>query len=296
MVAVVSQPDRPRGRGRKPSASPVSEIAREAKLPLLTPEHVGAPALLEELRGFAPDLGVVVAYGQFLPRALRELPRLGYLINAHASLLPRYRGAAPIARAILAGETQTGISLMRVEREMDAGAVAGIRSLEIRADEDCEELSARLAALAAEAVHEVLEQIADGSVRFTPQDHARATLAPKLSREEARLDWREASDALVRQVRAMAPRPGAYTSHGAEGLRILSARSIPGEVTDPPGTVRRGKDPALRIATGDGWLAPLRLQRPGGRPLDTAAFLRGQPIPDGVRLGDEGGTDTLEPR
>ena len=147
VVGVVSQPDRPQGRGRKPKPSPVSSVALRANVPLLRPERVGDPAVVAELRGLAPDLGVVVAFGQFLPKAIRELPRLGYLINAHASLLPKYRGAAPIQRAILAGELATGVSVMRVEREMDAGPVALVRELAIGPEETGGELAQRIAAL-----------------------------------------------------------------------------------------------------------------------------------------------------
>ena len=296
IAAVVTQPDRQRGRGRKPSPSPIAELALDAGTPLLRPERVGDAQVVESLRSRAPDLGVVVAFGQFLPKTVRELPRLGYLINAHASLLPRYRGAAPIARSILSGETRTGISVMRVEREMDAGPVALTRELAVRPEENCGELSERLAVLAAECVDDVLEQIVAKTVCWTPQDHSQATLAPKLDPKESRIDWHESSEALVRRIRALAPRPGAYTTYDGRTLRVLSAAALAGPVPDPPGIVRRGSDPALRIATGDGWLAPLRLQRAGGRTLDVEAFLRGRPIADGARLGDDSDTGTIEPR
>jgi methionyl-tRNA formyltransferase len=283
VVAVVSQPDRPRGRGRSEQPSPVSACALAAQLPLLRPERVAEA--LPELASRAPDLGVVVAFGQFLPRALRELPARGYCINAHASLLPRWRGAAPIARAILAGDAITGISVMRVEREMDAGPVALAREIAIGAQETCGELTERLARLAADATLLALEQIASDTVRWQKQDPARATLAPKLEREEAQLRWDEPADALARRVRAFAPSPGASAIWQGEPLRILLAQAAPGPVGDAPGCVRILADGSLRIATGDGWLVPLRLQRPGGRALDTADFLRGRPIPDGARLG-----------
>jgi methionyl-tRNA formyltransferase len=283
VVAVVSQPDRPRGRGRAVEPSLVSARALAAGLPLLRPERVADA--LPDLARRAPDVGVVVAYGQFLPRSLRELPARGYCINAHASLLPRWRGAAPIPRAILAGDATTGISVMRVEREMDAGPVALMQEIPIVDQQDCGELSSTLAELAAGATLLVLEQIASDTVRWQEQDHARATLAPKLEREEARLHWHEPAIALARRVRAFAPSPGAYTLWRGEPLRILLARAVAGPVPDAPGCVRRQADGSLRVASGDGWLVPLRLQRPGGRPLETALFLRGRPIPDGARLG-----------
>jgi methionyl-tRNA formyltransferase len=249
---------------------------------------------VEALRACAPDLGVVVAFGQFLPRSIREAPSLGYLINAHASLLPKLRGAAPIARAILAGETHTGISVMRVEREMDAGAVSLVRSTPIGPEETAGELEARLAFLAAEAVAEAVETIAADRVVWRAQDAAGATFAPKLEREEALLDFGESAEALVRRVRALAPRPGAFTYLDAEPLRVLRARALPGVADAEPGTLRLGDDPALRIATGAGWLVPLVLQRAGGRPLELREFLRGVRLSDGARLGAAPGMARLD--
>ena len=255
VVRVISQPDRPRGRGRALQPSPVSERALAAGVPLLRPERVG-----DELPAghAAPDLGVVVAFGQFLPRGVREWPSLGYCINAHASLLPRWRGAAPIARAILAGDTRTGISVMRVEREMDTGAVARVHELEIGAEEGCGELTLRLAQVAADAIAEALSEIASGRVRWREQDASRATLAPKLERGEAELDWREPARSLALRVRAFAPAPGAFTHLDGEPLRILRARAEPDPVDRAPGTARVSPDGALRVATGEGWLRPAR--------------------------------------
>jgi methionyl-tRNA formyltransferase len=259
------------------------------------------------LRDREPDLGVVVAFGQFIPRPVRELPRLGYLINAHASLLPRHRGAAPVARAILAGDRRTGISVMRVEREMDAGPVALVREIEIGPEENAGELSERLGRLAADAIAEAVERIEQGTITWRNQDAARATTAPKLEKAEGRLDWSQPAEALVRRVRALAPRPGAFSGlpreHDAatksepELLRILQARALPGHGTgaQSPGSVRRGHaagEPALRIACGEGWLVPLILQRAGGRPMPVEDFLRGRSLTDGTQLvAPEAATD-----
>ena len=285
VVVAVSQPDRPRGRGRREDPSPVSQRALAAGIPLLRPERVvdALPRLAEA----APDVGVVVAYGQFLPKSVRTLPARGLCINAHASLLPRWRGAAPIARAILAGDATTGISVMRVEREMDAGPVALVREVAIGERETCGELSARLAALAADAIADALARIESDTVKWREQDASLATLAPKLEREEARLRFDEPAVALARRVRAFSPSPGAYALLRGEPLRILRAIAEPGATSDAPGLVRLVGKQALRVATGDGWLVPQELQRPGGRPLEAAAFLRGHPIPDGARLGAE---------
>lgn len=289
VVAVVSQPDRPRGRGRKTSPSPVAIVARGAGLPLLQPESVADPLFQEALRAFRPDIGVVAAFGQFLPRAVRELPSRGYLVNAHASLLPRYRGAAPIARAILDGESRTGISVMRIVKEMDAGPIGLQRELEIQDRENTGELEGRLAQLAADLIDEALERIALGNVEWTEQDASQATTAPKLTRADARIDWRTDAPGLVRRVRAMAPRPGAATRFQGELLRILDARVEDGTApTRSPGWVVRTQSPSspVQIATGQGWMAPLRLQRAGGRVLPVDVFLRGYDIPDGSQLGD----------
>jgi len=284
VVAVVSQPDRPRGRGRRQEPSPVSALAEREGIALVRPERVGDAEVEAALRAHAPDLGVVVAFGQFLPKRIRELPRLGYLVNGHASLLPRWRGAAPIARAILAGDAHTGISVMRVEREMDAGPVALRAELEVGTEEDAGSLAARLAALCADAVARAVDAIAAGKVSWTPQDGPGVSFAPKLEPAEQHLDWSEPAPALVRRVRAFAPSPGAWTEHAGERLRILAARAEAGRVDAAPGTVCRA-GASLRVATGDGWLVPLRVQRAGARALDLDAFLRGRDLPDGATLG-----------
>ncbi len=288
----MSQPDRPRGRGKRLSPSPVSAVAEREGLPLLRPERVGETEVVEALRAWAPDLGVVVAFGQFLPKKLRELPSCGYLINAHASLLPRLRGAAPIARAILDGERETGISVMRIEREMDAGPVASLHRIPIGEQENTEELSGRLATLAAEAIEGVVDAIADERVVWTEQDASRATEAPKLEKHDARLDLREPAEALVRRVHALSPRPGGSlrlrTDAGEETLKVSRAEAIAFEADErpAPGELRLGAPPGtLRVATGSGWLAPLVLQRAGGRPLPVEEFLRGYALPDGARFG-----------
>jgi len=302
VVGVVSQPDRGRGRGRKASPSPISEIALREGLTLLRPEKVGDAETVEALRALEPDIGVVVAFGQFLPKKVRELPGRGYLVNAHASLLPRHRGASPIAQSILDGDAETGISVMRIEREMDAGPVALVRRTPIAPDENTAELTARLADLAADAIAEALDRIAANEIEWTEQDERRATVAPKLEKADAPLDLREPADALVRRIHALAPRPGATlqlvstdAAHddAGERLKILRAEAekdaAEGEASAPPGTLQLepgGK--RLRIATGSGWLVPLVLQRAGGRALPVEDFLRGFTLPEGARFGLSG--------
>jgi len=285
VVCVVCQPDRRRGRGRKTSPAPVADVALAAGVPLMRPENIGDAEALAAFRACESDLGVVVAFGQFLPNAIRRAPARGYLINGHASLLPNYRGAAPISRCILDGAKITGVSAMRVEREMDSGPVALQREIEIGEFENAGELSERLAKLAAETLDEVIEQIADDRVSWVPQDGARATFAPKIGRFDAELIWSESAEALCRRVRAMAPSPGAFTIFEAENLQILDARSDSSPADLAAGTVCVRSAQELRIATGDGWLLPRILKRPGKRALDVEAFMRGKPIPDGTLLG-----------
>ncbi|HEY5656535.1 MAG TPA: methionyl-tRNA formyltransferase [Myxococcota bacterium] len=292
VVAVVSQPDRPRGRGRARLPSPVAARALELGIPLLRPERVGDAEVAESLRRCEPDIGVVVAFGQFLPRRIRELPSLGLLINAHASLLPRYRGAAPINHALLAGERVTGVSVMRVDREMDAGPILLARSLEIAADENAGELSRRMAALSADVIAEALERIADGRAEWTAQDASQATFAPKIEAADTWIDWCEPAEQIARRVRALAPSPGARTTCQGETLRILASHAEPGASGCTPGTARRDREGALRVSTVDGWLVVRRLQRAGGKPLDVADYLRGRSIPDGTCLGREGAKAT----
>ena len=294
---MVSQPDRRRGRGRKLSPSPVAEVALREGLPLLRPEQVAEVEV--ELSGQAPDLGVVVAFGQFIGKRIRELPSLGLCINGHASLLPRWRGAAPMQHAILAGDPTTGVSVMRVEKTMDTGAFMLQRELAIGSEETAGELAQRIAALTADAVAEGIDAIASDRASWTEQNPSHVTLAPKITRDDARLDWSEPAELLARRVRAMAPSPGAFTSLEGEPLRILGAKaqddaaapgthSLGAKAQDDaaaPGTVSNVPGSLLAIASGRGWLLPTRLQRAGGRPLDTDAFLRGHPLRDGTRLG-----------
>jgi methionyl-tRNA formyltransferase len=302
IVMVVSQPDRPRRRGKKSAPSPVAEVAIEAGVPLLRPERIGAEEAIEALAEAAPDIGVVVAFGQFIPKRVREIPGLGYLINAHASLLPRYRGASPITQAILDGEKRTGVSVMRVEKQMDGGPVALVREIEIGKEENTDELTGRLAELAGDAILAVLDEIEAGEVEWIEQNEAEVSMAPKLEKSDGLLDWSLPAVVLVRRIHGLAPKPGAFTHLPAdesgqpalEALRILRARAARAESTpilDPPGTLRLGAgsgEPIMRIATGEGWLIPKIIQRAGGKPMAPEAFLRGHPLPDGCRLGDSG--------
>ncbi len=276
VVGAISQPDRPRGRGLKLEATPVRAAAERLGIPVLQPEKVGEPAAVEWLRGLEPELGVVVAFGQFIPRRLRELPRLG-MINAHASLLPRWRGAAPIEHALLSGDTQSGVTIIRVAQQMDAGEWCLRRETAIGPDETAGALAERLSVLAAEALVEAVGAIAAGTARFQPQPAEGVTLAPKVGRELGVLDWSEPAASVLRRVRAATPRPGADVRlrRSRAVFRILEAE-LAGEQPAPgrPRAVRAERN-RLLVAALDGWISVRRLQVHGRRPVRADEFLRG---------------------
>lgn len=282
VVGVVSQPDRPRGRGRTLAPTPVRALADANGIPVFQPEKVGSPDAVAWMRAREPDLGCVVAFGQFIPRSVRDLPPHG-LINAHASLLPRHRGAAPVQHAILAGDAETGVTIIRVERGMDAGAWCLMRPTPIGPEETAGELAERLAALAGTLLLEAVEGIARGEARFRPQATEGVSLAPKVGKDLGRLRFDVPADEVLRRIRAATPWPGATVALRPSGLRlrILRARAdAEGSPGGPPGRViaREGR---LWIAARDACLELLRVQVPGRRPLDAAEFLRGTRI--GVR-------------
>ncbi len=281
VVGAICQPDRPRGRGRKLEPTPVKVEAARHSIPVLEPEKVGDPDALEWMRERTPDLGCVVAFGQFIPKSVRGLPALG-LINAHASLLPRFRGAAPIQHAVLEGDPETGVTILRVAREMDAGDWCLMSRIPILPDETAGELSVRLSALAAETLLEAVEQMARGEARFEPQPEEGVTLAPRLTREFSKLSFEEPVGRVLQRIRASTPWPGADIALRPSGkrLRILLARQAEGELASAaPGSVRTDEG-HLRVAAVDGWIEVLTLQAPGRRAVDAAQFLRG------ARLGD----------
>jgi len=284
VALVVSQPDRPRGRGRKLSPSPVSQLALERGIAPLHPQTLAEPEVLNAIQRERIDLGIVVAFGQFVPKRIRESAKLGYFINGHASLLPKYRGAAPIQHAILAGERETGVSVMRLEREMDAGPTALSLRTPIGPEENAEQLGQRLAELCADAIEQAVEKIMSGNISWTPQDPTQVSYASKITRADAVLRWTEPAEALVQRIRAMAPKPGAYTLWNEASLRILAAQVHDEPCNSPPGRVHWPKGGTLRIATGQGWLIPSILQKAGGKPLERDDFLHGTPIPDGTQF------------
>jgi methionyl-tRNA formyltransferase len=281
LVGAVSQPDRPRGRGRAVEDTPVKRAATELGVDVLQPEKVGEDDALAWMRSREPELGVVVAFGQFIPKSVRELPRLG-LINGHASLLPRWRGAAPIEWAIDAGDARTGVSVMRVVREMDAGDVCAARTLAIGPDDTAGDLTPRIADLTAQALVDAVDALAAGTATWTPQDPSRVTLAPKLDRDFAKLDFREPAERLLRRIRAATPRPGVDVelTRSAKRLHIVRARlGAPHGGAARPGALRV-ESGRLLLAAGDAWLELTEIQLAGKRPMRAEELLRGFRVPD----------------
>lgn len=285
VVMVVTQPDRLRGRGRKPTPSPVKILAEEAKLPILQPQKARDPAFLDEVRRLTPDLLVVAAYGQILPQILLDIPRL-MPINVHGSLLPKYRGAAPIQWAIIGGESETGITIMLMDAGMDTGPILLQEALAIRPEESFGDLYGRMAHLGADLLLKALRRLRAGTLHPKPQPDKQVSYAPPIRTEMARLDWSQAAERLANLVRALDPRPGAYALSQDHRLRMYRpfVLDMPG-AGEPPGTVCRAGADGLVVATGKGYLGILELQWPGKRRLPVAEFLRGRPIPQGTVLG-----------
>jgi len=283
IVGVVCQPDRPRGRGLGVSAPAVKALAAEHGLPVLQPERVRDAAFLDALRGLAPDLIVVAAYGRILPRAVLDLPPRG-CINVHASLLPRHRGAAPVTWTILAGDTTTGVTIMAMNEEMDAGDILLQRETQVRPDDTGGTLLDRLARLGADAIGEAIDGLEAGTLRPIPQPATGVTFAPRIEREHGRIDWSRPAVELERQVRALAPTPSAFTTLGGHLLKVHRAEVGPARAVDPGRVVTTGPG-GIVVATGSGALRLLEVQLEGRRRLSAAEFLAGRGIAPGTCLG-----------
>ena len=278
VVGVLTQPDRPAGRGRRIEAGAVKEFSLMRGLPVAQPATLRTPEGRAALQAWRPDLMVVVAYGLILPPEALALPRLGCL-NIHASLLPRWRGAAPIQRAILAGDAETGVAIMQMDVGLDTGPVLLERRLPIGADDDSAGLHATLAALGAAALLEAIDGLESGALRPRPQAEAGATYAPKIAKAEARIDWSEDAAAIARRIRAFRPWPVAETQYRGEQLRIHRARAlqdgaVPGSAA-APGTVLGLEDDMWVVACGRGRLGILELQRAGRRSMGAREFAQG---------------------
>ena len=283
VVGVYSQPARPAGRGRTTRPSAVAELAEAHDLPLFTPPALTDDAM-DAFAALQPDLLVVCAYGLLLPKAWLDRPRLG-AVNLHASLLPRWRGAAPIQRAIAAGDRDTGVTLMRMIPELDAGPILAARRIPIDMRDTAETLSDTLAELAADLLIEQLPEIEAGRLTGQPQNPDEVTYAPKLKSAEGRIDWSQPATLLARRVRAFEPWPGQHAQFDGQGIRVRRAAALDEAADATPGTVVRADPERLAVACGDGQLRLEVLQRAGRRALPADEFLRGLPLAAGDRLG-----------
>jgi methionyl-tRNA formyltransferase len=283
VIAVYTQPDRPAGRGRKLTASPVKQLALDRSVPVFQPSNFRDEADLQQLQELEADLMVVVAYGLLLPVRVLEAPRLG-CINIHASLLPRWRGAAPIQRSILAGDSEAGITIMEMEAGLDTGPMLLKRSCQIEPEDTGGILHDRLSSLGAEAVLDALPGLADDSLKAEPQDDSKAVYAAKLTKSEAAIDWTRSAQELGRQVRAFNPWPVAQTTFSEKVLRIWEAEPLQGGDGAVPGTVMVCGHDGIDVATGDGLLRVKILQLPGKRAMNAADFLNAHTL-NGVILG-----------
>ena len=287
MVGVLTQPDRPKGRGQQLAASPVKRAALAANLPVAQPHTLKTEEGRAPLVAWNPDVLVVVAYGLILPPVALAMPRLG-CVNIHASLLPRWRGAAPIQRAILAGDTETGITIMRMEAGLDTGPMILKRPIPIEPDDSCASLHDRLAILGASTLLEALDCLANGTAAAEPQSHAGVTYAAKIEKSESRIDWTARAIEIERQVRAFNPWPIAETLYEGEQLRVLRAKAEMDDSTrlagQPPGTILLASERAVLVQCGLGRLAIAEVQRPGKRPVSARDFSNTAPLV-GRRLG-----------
>jgi len=279
IVAAYSQPPRPAGRGHRPQPSPIARIAADHGIEVRTPLRLDAVEV-EHFRTLQLDAAVVAAYGLILPRGVLTAPRLGCL-NVHASLLPRWRGAAPIQRAIIAGDTITGVTIMQMDEGLDTGPILLQQSVPIDAETTAAQLHDRLAALGARLIVTALEQVSAGTLAPVPQPSEGVTYAKKLRREEGRIDWRGDAALIERKVRALNPAPGVWFEHAGERIKVLQARVVPRAAGAPPGTVL---EYPLTVACGTGALQLDILQRPGRAALPAAEFLRGYSLAQGTVL------------
>jgi methionyl-tRNA formyltransferase len=281
ILAVVTQPDRPKGRGQKMMPPPVKELALRHDIPVFQPPKVRDPAFVETIRGLAPDLIVVVAFGQILPKVLLDIPPQG-CINVHSSLLPRYRGAAPLNWCIINGESETGVTTMLMDPGLDTGPVLLKRSTSIDENEDIVSLHDRMAVMGAQLLAETLDEYLSGRIKPEAQDDSKTCYAPLLKKEDGLIDWQRSAREIHDQVRGMAVWPGAYTYLDGQTLKLY--RTQVGEGSGAPGTVLRSSRGILEVACRIGSIYIKELQLAGKKRLDIASFLAGCPVATGAVL------------
>jgi methionyl-tRNA formyltransferase len=292
VAGVVTQPDRPKGRKRALTPPPVKEAAQKLGLPVFQPEKIKAPEAVQRLREFAPDVIVTAAYGQILPKAVLDLPAFG-CINVHASLLPKYRGGAPIQHAIMNGETETGVTIMYMNEGLDTGDMIAQVKVPITLEDNGGTMHDKLSAAGTQLLKEVLPDIISGQATRTPQNDAEASYSPNITQEDERIRWDKPTMAIYNQVRALSPWPGAYTLLHGERLKIWACfppQNNSAELPDVrPGTVLDADDRTIRVKTGDGAILLKEIQLSGKKRMSAADFLKGSGIAPGTVLGADPG-------
>jgi methionyl-tRNA formyltransferase len=283
VLQVVTQPDRPRGRGKTVVFPPVKSAALELGCPIIQPQSVRTPDFYEAMTALDPDLLVVVAYGHVLPQRILSIPKLGAL-NIHASLLPRYRGPAPIQWAVINREKETGITLMLMDKGLDTGDILSSASIPVLSDDTSGSLHDRLALLGADLLIQTLNYYEVHRKNATPQVHAQASYAPLLRKEDGHLDWRQSANILEARIRGLTPWPGAFCFHNGKRIKIYRASPKPVATIEPPGSVLKGFSNELTVATGCHALIIQELQGDSGKRLPVQDFLRGHPILPGTVL------------
>lgn len=283
IALVITQPDRPKGRGYEPAPSPVKRAALARGLPVSEPLKIRQTEFIDTLRGLGLEVMVVVAYGKIIPQAIIDIPPLG-IVNVHFSLLPAYRGAAPVEWAVANGETLTGVTTMRIDAGLDTGDILLQREVEIGTEETAAELSRRLASIGADLLLETLEGLRTGAVTPRPQDHSRATYAPMLTKEDGRIDWSWPALKIHNRVRGFQPWPGAYCLFRGRLLHIWRTRPTPETVSGPPGALHPQRRRLLVACGEDTALELMELQLEGRKRLPVEAFLAGQRVVEGERL------------
>ena len=283
LAGVITQPDRPRGRGQKVTHSPVKALALARGIAVYQPDRLKLPEVADTLRAWRPDLGVVAAYGRIIPEHLLNVPRLG-MINVHASLLPKYRGAAPVHRAVINGDRETGVTIMRVVKELDAGGMFAKVTRPITSDDTSDVVERELARIGAELLVTVVDQLAGGTAREEPQDEAQATYAPRLTKEEGLIDWAQSASQIHNRVRGLYPWPHAYTFLKGARLILLRSEVRTGQENSfqqTPGTILEVASQAIHVATGNGRLAVTEVQPEGRRAMRVHDFLLGHRLAAG---------------
>lgn len=283
VVGVVTQPDSSAGRGQKTAASPVRKLAEARGIPVLAAEKIRTPEFLEALRAWQPDIIVVVAYGRILPKTILELAPHG-CINVHYSLLPKYRGAAPAAWTIINGETQAGVSTMKLVEKMDAGAIYLQQAVNLTGEETTGSLQAQLTPIGAQLLLETLSRLKEGTLNATEQDESLATLAPILKKEDGRIDWQRSALDIERRVRGFDPWPGSFTQCAGKLLKIHRAKSIATERRGTPGEIIRADSSGFWVATSSGVLSLEEVQQENKKRLAGVEFIKGARIKPGDRL------------